>query len=115
MQAQKKGLESFCLRVALPHECRNTDSFTGNDAGAKAKKREMGLFGIVPMRKQNYQHLPKILQFPKHQQMQNFSTAGEYPLKEDRICKNTAAVARSFHQSLETGFVHRDVDQYPVE
>lgn len=58
MQAQKKGLESFCLRVALPHECRNTDSFTGNDAGAKAKKREMGLFGIVPMRKQKYQHLP---------------------------------------------------------
>lgn len=56
--AQQKGLKSFCLRVALLHECRNTDSFTANDLSAKAKKHEMGLFGIAPMRRQKYQHLP---------------------------------------------------------
>jgi len=44
--------------VALPHECRNTGSFTANDPSAKAKKHGMGLFGITPMRKQKYQHLP---------------------------------------------------------
>lgn len=44
--------------MALLHECRNTDGFTANDPSAKAKKREMGLFGSAPMRRQKYQHLP---------------------------------------------------------
>lgn len=56
--AQQKELKSFCWRMALLHECRNTDGFTANDPSAKAKKREMGLFGSAPMRRQKYQHLP---------------------------------------------------------
>lgn len=56
--AQQKGLKSFCLRVTVLHERRNTDSFTANGPSAKAKKRKMGLFGIAPMRRQKYQRLP---------------------------------------------------------
>lgn len=56
--AQRKELKSFYWRMALLHECRNTDGFTANDPSAKAKKREMGLFGSAPMRRQKYQHLP---------------------------------------------------------
>jgi len=33
-------------------------SFTANYPSAKAKKPEMGLFGVAPMRRQKDQHLP---------------------------------------------------------
>lgn len=56
--AQQERFKSFCLKVALLHEAKNTDSFTANDPSAKVTKREMGLFGITPMRRQKYQHLP---------------------------------------------------------
>lgn len=56
--AQQKGLQSLCLKVALPHKSRNRDSFTPNDPSVKAKKREMGLFGSMPTWRQKYQLLP---------------------------------------------------------